>query len=65
MSDLPPHLQPEADFAHQDTVLMIWITGLLMVSSCLAMSYVYDTRFFEEIARIRLAILLVSRIGEQ
>lgn len=38
---------------------MIWITGLLMVSSCLAMSYVYDTRFFEEIARIRLAILLV------
>lgn len=59
MSDLPPHLQPEADFARQDTVLMIWITGLLMVSSCLAMSYVYDTRFFEEIARIRLAILLV------
>lgn len=59
MSDLPPRLQPEADIARQDTVLMIWITGLLMVSSCLAMSYVYDTRFFEEIARIRLAILLV------
>lgn len=59
MSDLPPQLQPEADIARQDTVLMIWITGLLMVSSCLAMSYVYDTRFFEEVVRIRLAILLV------
>jgi len=59
MSDLPPPAQPEADIARQDTVLMIWITALLMVSSCLALSYVYDTRFFEEIARIRLAILLL------
>jgi len=62
MPDTPSLLQPEADIARQDTVLMIWITGLLMVSSCLAMSAMYDTRLFEEIARIRLAILLMLPI---
>lgn len=62
MPDTPSLLQPEADIARQDAVLMIWITGLLMVSSCLAMSYMYDTGLFEEIARIRLAILLVLPI---
>lgn len=62
MSDLQSIAQPEADIARQNTVLMIWITGLLMVSSCLTMSYVYSTRFFEEIARMRLAILVLLPI---